>query len=105
MKYLDAVIQESLRLFPALVRLERRAAEDYELGDTGITVPKGMIVGMPVYTMQRDPEQYPEPESFKPERFLPENRDTHHPLSHLPFGDGPRNCIAKRMALMETKLA
>src|SRR6266496_1158431 len=105
MKYLDAVVQESLRLFPPGVRIERRAEEDYELGDTGITVPKGMVVGVPVYALHRDPEQYPEPESFKPERFLPENRDSHHPFAHLPFGDGPRNCVAKRMALMEVKLA
>ncbi|GFR31342.1 probable cytochrome P450 6a13 [Trichonephila clavata] len=58
MKYLDNVISETLRLFPPGIILERLAVADYKLGDTGITIPKGMIVTIPAYAMQRDPENF-----------------------------------------------
>jgi len=104
LKYLDAVVNESLRLFSPAIFVERVASEDYIIGNTGIKLKKGQIIHFPTYSMHRDPENFPEPDSFKPERFLPENR-THHPYFHLPFGAGPRNCIGMRLALLEAKLA
>jgi cytochrome P450 len=104
LEYLDAVISETLRIFPPATALERSASEDIVLGSEQIKVNKGDIIHVPVYALHRDPENFPEPESFKPERFLAENR-SHHPYSYLPFGAGPRNCVARRLALMEAKLA
>ena len=52
-----------------LSRLERYADEDYQLGDTGVTVQKGMIVTIPVYAIHRDPKVYPDPEKFDPDRY------------------------------------
>jgi cytochrome P450 family 3 subfamily A len=95
---------ESLRLYPPATSLERVASEDYVLGNTGIKIKKGQLIHFPTYAIHRDPENFPEPNSFKPERFLPENR-THHPYAHLPFGAGPRNCVGMRLALLEVKLA
>ena len=62
-----------------------------------------MGVFVPVYALHRDEEFWPEPDSFKPERFLPENKDSINEFAYLPFGSGPRNCIGMRFALMEIK--
>lgn len=51
------------------IRLERTADEDYFLKDVGVTIPKGMIVTIPVYAMHRDPKLYPDPEKFEPNRY------------------------------------
>ncbi|GBN44641.1 Cytochrome P450 3A4, partial [Araneus ventricosus] len=104
MKYMDNVISETLRIYPISVRLERCAEVDYKLGDTGITIPKGMIVSIPIISVQRDPKYWPEPEKFDPDRFTPERRAQRDPYSYLPFGAGPRNCLGMRFALMEVKV-
>lgn len=104
MKYLDNVISETLRIFPPAVRLERIADADYKLGDTGITIEKGMTISIPVYCLHRDPKYYPEPEKFDPDRFTAEERARRDPYTYLPFGAGPRNCIGMRFALMEAKV-
>ncbi|GFR31291.1 cytochrome P450 3A8, partial [Trichonephila clavata] len=104
MKYLDNIISETLRLYPPAVRVERMAVADYKLGDTGITIPKGMIVTIPAYAMHRDPELFPDPEKFDPDRFTPEERTKRDPYAYLPFGAGPRNCVGMRFALMEIKV-
>jgi len=104
LKTLDNVISETLRLFPPAVRTERFADVDYKLADTGIVIPKGMLVTIPLYAMHRDSEHFPDPEKFDPDRFLPEEREKRHPYAFLPFGAGPRNCVAMRFALMEVKV-
>lgn len=104
MKYLHCVISESMRLYPPGVRIDRTAAVDYVLGETGIHVPKGSIVGIPVYAMHHDPLFFDDPEKFNPERFSDENVHNIQPYSYLPFGAGPRNCIGMRFALQTVKL-
>ena len=103
--YLDAVISESLRKYPPAVRLNRVASQKYQLGNTGITLDKGSNVNILVYAMHHNEEYYPSPDKFKPERFLPFNRDQLKPFTYLPFGSGPRNCVGMRFALLEAKLA
>lgn len=98
-KYLDAVIWETLRLHPPIARVERESVSDYKLAGTGITVPAGMTVSIPVYAIHRDPNNFEEPDCFIPERFLP-NETGECPLrdswSFLPFGGGsyPYPCAA-----------
>lgn len=53
--------------------------------------------------LQRDPQYFPNPLKFDPERFSPENRKKIDPYTYIPFGIGPRNCIGNRFALMEVK--
>lgn len=102
--YLNCVVLETLRLAPPLTRIEREASEDYVLGQTGIKVPKSCIIGIPVYAMHRDPEYFPEPENFYPERFSGENESSVRPFTYLPFGAGPRNCIGMRLAMQAVKM-
>ncbi|CAL1280345.1 unnamed protein product [Larinioides sclopetarius] len=104
MKYLDNVISETLRINSPAVRLERIAGEDYKLGDTGIVIPKGTTVTVPIYAMHRDPEFFPDPEKFDPDRFSPEERAKRNPYTFMPFGAGPRNCVGMRFALVEAKV-
>ncbi|CAG2176636.1 unnamed protein product [Oppiella nova] len=104
LKYMDAVIDETLRLFPAAIFIERAPNEDYQLKGTGITIKKDHVVHIPTYAIHRDPDNFVDPEVFRPERFLPENI-THNPYTYLPFGAGPRNCLGMRLAQLEIKLA
>ena len=67
--------------------------ENYTFKGTKITIPKGTKVWVPVYGIQHDPNIYPKPEVFDPERFEDDAFASRHPMSYLPFGDGPRNCI------------
>ncbi|XP_041790274.1 cytochrome P450 3A30-like [Chelmon rostratus] len=103
MEYLDSVIYECLRLYPPAARLERTAKETVKIN--GITIPKDMIVMVPVYALHRDPELWPEPEEFKPDRFSKQNKQSINPYTYLPFGIGPRNCLGMRFALVLIKLA
>lgn len=102
--YLTAVVDETLRLYNPVLRMERRASEDFVLGSTGITVTKGMIVGIPVWALHHSPEYFPKPHTFDPARFLPENRANIQDSTYLPFGQGPRNCIGERFSMLEAKL-
>ncbi|XP_038676066.1 cytochrome P450 3A21-like [Scyliorhinus canicula] len=103
LEYMEMVISETLRLFPAAPRIDRVCKKDVQLN--GITVPKGTVVMVPAYVLHRDPEYWPEPEEFRPERFSKENRESRDPCIFLPFGMGPRNCIGMRFAQLSIKMA
>lgn len=67
MEYLDMVLNESQRLYPIGNRLERVSKSSVEIN--GVTIPKGTVITIPVYTLHRDPTLWPEPDTFKPERY------------------------------------
>ncbi|NXV45899.1 CP3A9 protein, partial [Uria aalge] len=103
MEYLDMTVSETLRLYPLGGRLERTCKRDVEIN--GVTIPKGTVVIIPPYTLHHNPEYWPNPEEFRPERFSKENKETIDPYTYLPFGAGPRNCIGMRFALLTLKVA
>ena len=70
----------------------------------GVKIPEGLIVVIPVYSIQRDPSIYPDPDEFDPERFSPAAKQSINPYSYMPFGHGPHNCIGMRFAQMEMKM-
>jgi len=102
MVYLDQCFQESMRLYPIAPRLEREVAGDCNV--RGIDLKKGMLVTISVYNIHMNPDIWPEPEKYDPDRFSPEEKARHSPVDHMPFGYGPRNCIAIRLATMICKL-
>lgn len=105
MKYLDAVMNETLRKYPVVLWLTRTAMNDYTFSNTKVTIPKGQHVIVPVEAIQMDPDIFPEPNVFDPNRFLDENAKGRHPMFYIPFGDGPRNCIGARFAKIQSKVA
>ncbi|KAJ8687377.1 hypothetical protein QAD02_023171 [Eretmocerus hayati] len=104
MKYLHKVFCETLRKYPPVTVLMRQAMEPYTFSGTKWSIPKDMKVWIPIYAIQRDPQIYPDPDTFDPERFSDENMKTRHPSFYLPFGDGPRNCIGARFANFQSKV-
>lgn len=103
LKYLEMVVKESMRLYPATGFLySREAIEDVELG--GYTLERGSWVFISPFIMHRNPELFPDPERFDPERFAPGRADQIPPYSYLIFGGGPRICIGNSLATMEIVL-
>ncbi|PSN52371.1 Cytochrome P450 9e2 [Blattella germanica] len=106
MKYLDMVVSETLRLYPPAVVTDRKCVKEYNLpSEPPITLKPGDLLWLPIFALHRDPEYFPNPEKFDPERFSEENKNNIRPYTYIPFGAGPRNCIGNRFALMETKIA
>ncbi|RZC38786.1 p450 domain containing protein, partial [Asbolus verrucosus] len=104
MKYMNQVIDESLRMYPPASLTNRKCVKDYKVPDDDITIEKGTSVIIPILGIHYDEEYYPNPEKFDPERFTEENKNSRHPYAHLPFGEGPRNCIGMRFGLMQAKV-
>ncbi|CAB3254695.1 unnamed protein product [Arctia plantaginis] len=98
--YLDACIDETLRLYPSLPNLTREVMEDYTF-PTGLTVEKGVRIHLAVGHIQRNATYFPEPEKYRPERFLPEEKRKMTPYTYLSFGEGFRICIGQRFAKMQ----
>ncbi|XP_049879657.1 cytochrome P450 6k1-like [Pectinophora gossypiella] len=98
--YLEACIDEALRLYPVLGVITREVVEEYTL-PSGLRLEPGLRIHLPVYHLHRCAEYFPEPQKFMPERFLPENRRNIQPYTYLPFGEGPRICIGMRFAKMQ----
>lgn len=104
-KYLDCVISETLRFMSPVLTMDRLCGEDYYLESHKIHIPKGTVIDLAYYAIHRDPEYWPEPDKFDPERFSAENKHKIKPGTYIPFGMGPRYCIGFRFALTETKIA
>ncbi|KAF2900435.1 hypothetical protein ILUMI_05752 [Ignelater luminosus] len=109
MKYLDMVVSETLRKWPSTVFTDRGSFRDYVIqpklsGEQPIYVDASTTIWIPTYAIHRDPQYYPNPDKFDPERFSEENKNDIKPFTYLPFGAGPRNCIASRLAILEAKI-
>lgn len=105
MKYLQMVVDETLRISGPVGIIVRVASKEYEVPKTKLVIKKGTLTLIPTFAIHNDPDIYPEPSKFDPERFTDENKLKRHPMTFLPFGDGPRNCIGLRFGLMQTKIA
>lgn len=97
---------ETLRKYPPGPFLNRICTKEYKIPGTKIIIEKGTTVQIPVYGLHHDEKFYPNPKQFNPNRFHSESskEKSFADMPFLPFGVGPRNCIAMRMGRMESKI-
>ncbi|KRT86689.1 cytochrome P450, partial [Oryctes borbonicus] len=104
MTYLSQIFDEALRKYPIVSVLERIVTKDYQLPWEDLVLKKGTKILISLKGIQNDPEYFPNPELFDPERFCPEKKAKLHPCSYMPFGEGPRICIGMRFGVMQAKI-
>lgn len=97
--YLDMVLRESMRLFPPGPYGARETTETLVLGD--YEIPAGTTVFYPFWAVHMNPDYWPEPQRFVPERFTPEEAAKRPRLAYIPFGLGPRSCEGAGLAMTE----
>ncbi|CAM5796151.1 MULTISPECIES: cytochrome P450 [Brevibacillus] len=102
LKYVNQIISETLRLYPAAWTINREVAEEVEIG--GHTYKPGDTLMMSQYVMHRSEKYYDRPEDFIPERFEGDLLKRIPQYAYFPFGGGPRICIGNNFALMEAAL-
>ncbi|XP_022174826.1 probable cytochrome P450 6a14 [Myzus persicae] len=110
MNYLEQCLKETMRKYPPVQALARVCTKQFRVPGTNLDLDVGTAVLIPVYAIHHDPQYYPEPDTFDPDRFAKDSDggggDNGRPAGvYLPFGDGPRICIGMRFAMLEMKLA
>jgi cytochrome P450 len=101
MPELEAVMDETLRMYPPAWVGPRRAVESFEFA--GVPCPSGMLVNYCSWASHRLPEVFPDPHAFRPERFTPERKAALPKGAYVPFGGGSRTCIGMRFGQLEIK--
>lgn len=91
-------------MYPAVDGVPRIADQDYIIPNTSYKISKGTMFIVPIFSVQRDPEIYPDPDKFDPDRFSEEEMAKRHQFAFTPFGEGPRICIGMRFGLMQVRL-
>lgn len=84
-----------MRLHPVGPITSRKCTKDYTFPNTNLKIKAGTSVFIPIIGFHTDPQYFPNPEVFDPERFSPEEKAKRHHYTFLPFGEGPRICIGK----------
>ena len=104
MPWTRAAFEETMRLYPPAPSINRAPLTDDSWtspsGET-VTIEKDTTVLMMPWTLHRHEALWDDPRTFRPERFLPENKSKLHRYQYLPFGAGPRVCIGATFALQE----
>ncbi|MQY03081.1 cytochrome P450 [Actinomadura macrotermitis] len=99
---LEAAVKEALRLHPPLILLLRVAKSDQKV--LGHRVPAGTMVGCSVAVSNRIPEDFPDPDAFRPERYAaPREEDLLHRWTWVPFGAGRHRCVGANFAMIQLK--
>ncbi len=102
MPYMTACFSEAARLAPGLIRAERICKKTWK--HNGVLIPKSQSVIFPLWAINRHPDYHDEPNRFKPERFLGENKARMNPFAFSTFGHGPQNCPGQRWAYQMSKI-
>lgn len=99
-------LSETLRKYTPIQFLTRVCTKDYKIPGSNVTIEKGTSILIPYFSLHRDEKFYSDPMKFDPSRFDSKNKNgkTVHDMPHLPFGDGPRNCIGLRLGKISVKV-
>ncbi|MBS2016280.1 MAG: cytochrome P450 [Deltaproteobacteria bacterium] len=103
LKYAEAVVRESMRLYPPAWALGREAIEPCTIG--GYAIAPGTQLWVAQWVVHRDARWFPEPKAFRPERWEGDLARKLPKHAYFPFGGGPRVCIGNAFAMMEAVLA
>ncbi|CAH0549080.1 unnamed protein product [Brassicogethes aeneus] len=104
MHYMGQVIEETLRLHPPVPVITRVCVKDYKVEGEDVIIQKGTKVVIPIMGIHHDEKNYPDAETFDPERFNLENKASRDPFTYIPFGEGNRICIGLRFGVLQTKV-
>ncbi|KAL5280355.1 CYP3A4.2 family protein [Megaselia abdita] len=102
MKLLDRCVMETNRKYPGLPILNRISTEDFKVPGSDYVIKQGTPIIISLMGLHRDPANFPNPMKFDPDRFETNN---YNPSAYMPFGEGPRNCIAFRLGRVSAKNA
>ncbi|KAF5308637.1 hypothetical protein FQR65_LT06098 [Abscondita terminalis] len=110
MDFLNRFLDESLRLHPADMFISKICTETITFPSPtgkgpGVVIEPGTVVVIPIHSLHYDPQYYPDPERFDPDRFTKENKTRHVKGTYLPFSDGPRICLGQKFALGQIRAA
>ncbi|MEQ9315451.1 MAG: cytochrome P450, partial [Henriciella sp.] len=97
----ERVIKEAMRLYPPATAIGRSATENTDLGSLQVT-PKDRLV-LAIYALHRNERFWDDPNTFNPDRFLPEEEAKRHRYAFIPFSAGPRICIGAKFAMLEAQ--
>ncbi|GAB0087050.1 Cytochrome P450 [Sergentomyia squamirostris] len=104
MTYVEQALYETMRKYPLLTFLSRNAAEDVKVLGSDVILEKGTLLLISVQGIHYNPDFYPDPEKYDPDRFTYEAIKSRPSCSFLGFGDGPRNCFGSKLGLLQGKL-
>jgi cytochrome P450 family 6 len=82
-------------MYPPAMTMNRQCTKNYQMPGSDLKLESGTIVTVPIYALHRDPQYWPEPDRFDPERFTEQNKKNRTPYTYMPFGEGPRICIGE----------
>ncbi|MFH8369494.1 cytochrome P450 [Streptomyces sp. NPDC018031] len=102
LRYLEMTLKESMRLYPPGPYGARETTGPLTVGD--YEIPAGTTILYPFWAIHMNPDHWPEPEEFRPERFTPEETARRPRLAYVPFGIGPRSCEGAALAMVEAEL-
>jgi len=102
MTFMSQIISETLRKYPIVGVLKRTCIKDYTFPN-GFKVSKGEEIVIPVACFHHNPEYFPDPNKFDPDRFSSERKESINPKAYIPFGKGPRFCIGLKFGEMHMK--
>ncbi|CAE1329936.1 CYP4V2 [Acanthosepion pharaonis] len=100
--YMEMALKETLRLYPSVSIIGRKTTEELDID--GYKIPAKYRVTLFIGGLHKDPQYFPEPLVYNPDRFLPENIKERHPYAFIPFSAGRRNCIGQKFAMVEEKI-
>ncbi|XP_076754439.1 cytochrome P450 4g15 [Xylocopa sonorina] len=104
MKYLERCLLETLRMYPPVPIIAREIKTDLKVASSDLTIPAGCTVVIATVKLHRNPAIYPNPDTFNPDNFLPENTSNRHYYAYVPFSAGPRSCVGRKYAMLKLKI-